>query len=295
MAYEYREISKEGYFDKGIRHYTRTYQVITDTPALGPGQVAALTPDLLYQSWVSGTEVDPWALLKKKSAKMINDNSGHFWEVVCEYDSEPFEQNQGGQNPSGGPTDNNQTQPDLRPWQIEFGSNKTTKLMAKDLDGKAVAASNGQPFDPPVEVPYPRPTITITAYKAIGADSFANVALYTNSINAGVWLGFAAKRVLCTEYKLQSQYEQGAWWWQKTVSFEIYDEDLNPVKVLDAGTFERKSENGTLKYVPILDPTGNPVTSPVPLDLAGHALPANQDPKYLEFKCYREVNWANII
>ncbi len=66
MAYDYREISKDGSFDKGIRRYTRTYLVQTDTPSLGPGQICSLTPDLLYQSGGRGTEVDLWALLLQK-------------------------------------------------------------------------------------------------------------------------------------------------------------------------------------------------------------------------------------
>jgi hypothetical protein len=294
MAYEYREISKEGSFDKGIRRYTRVYKVTTDNPALGPGQICTLTPDLLYQSWVSGTEVDLWALLKKKSAKMVETPSGHFWEVTCEYDSEPFEKGEGGTSPTGGPTDNNNQAPDVRPWQIEYGTNKTTKLLVKDLNGVEVVASNGQPYDPALEIPVCRPTITITAYKAIPADSLANVAFYAGSINLNAWQGLAAKTVMCTEYKLQSQYEQGSWWWQKTVSFEIYDEPLNPVKVLDCGTFERNSMAG-IKYVPILDPTGNPVTSPVPLDGGGRKLAVAGALVYNNFKGYRETNWAGII
>ena len=258
--------------------------------------MATLAPDILYQSWRHGSEVDLWALCKKKSARPMGEADGGFlWQVVAEYDSEPFEQGQGGTSPSAGPTDNNQTSPPSRPWQITFSSNKVSKLLGpEDLDGKAVTASNGQPFDPPPEIPYARPTISITAYKAIGADSLANVALYTNSINAGAWQGFAAKRVMCTEYQLQSQFEQGDWYWQKTVTLEVYDKDLNPVRVVDAGTFEVESAGlGTFK--PFLDSTGNPVSSPLPLDGNGHKLGSGGAIQYIDFKGYREVNWANII
>jgi hypothetical protein len=295
MAYEIRSVSVDGSFDKGIRHYTRTYKVWTDSTMAGPGQVATLAPDILYAGWSHGTEVDNWALCKKKSARCLSEADGGFlWTVTAEYDSEPFEQAQNGTSPSGGPSDPAQTTPTARPWQITFSSNKVTKLLGpEDLAGVSVVASNGQPFDPPPEIPYARPTITIVAYKAIGADSLANVALYVNSINAGAWQGFNAKRCMCTDYQLQSQFEQGAWYWQKTVTIEIYDEDLNPVKVVDAGTYEQESA-GLGTYKPILDATGNPISSPVPLDGAGHKLTA-PPLQYREFTGYREVNWANII
>lgn len=299
MAYEWRELpGREGYVDAELnRYYTRTFQVIVDSPTYGPGEVAALVPINMYASWSAGSDFDFRAILKKKSARMTGQqDGGYVWEVTCEYDSKPFDQKQGGASPSGNPGQS-ATEPTARPWQIEFGSNKTTKMLGpKDLDDKAVVASNGQPFDPLPEIPYARPTISITCFKAIGAESFGNVALYTNSINAGAWQGFAAKRVMCTEYKLQSQYEPGwGWFWQKSVSFEIYDEDLNPVKILDAGTYEKGSMSDN-KPLPILDATGNPVSSPVSLNGGGGKLPNSAtDLVYLDFTGYREVNWAGII
>lgn len=300
MAYEYREISKEGSFDQGIRRYTRTYQVIVDSPNYGPGQICSLTPDALYQSWVSGTEVDAWALLKKKSAKMVQDNSGLFWEVVCEYDSQPFQQNQGGLDPGSGtggssgstPSEIADTQPDLRPWTVEFGTVRTTKLVTMDLTATDVVSSNGQPFDPGLEIPVCHPTITITRFKAAADESLANVANYAGSINDGIWQGLPAFTVICTEYKLSSLFEQGQWWWQKVVSFEIFDEPLNPVKILDCGTFERNASTPTRA---IYDNSGTQLTSPVPLDGNGLKLPLAAPFHYNEFTAYREVDWTDII
>lgn len=287
-----------------MREYKRTYQVITDDPGDGPGIVATYVPTVLWEPYNTGQEVDLLARLKKKSARQINQQGdGFFWIVECEYNTQPIAQgeNSGGSPPSGDPAQQQQQSPENRNPVIEFGSEKTTKILVKDIiNGNEVCASNKQPFDPPLEVPAAFPTFTVTLFKLPGADNFGNIATYTNSINSGAFLGFAAKRVLCTEYKLTSQWEQGAWFWQKQVSFKVNpDNDWNPIKILDAGTYEFKGSMGDpsnpMRYQPILDQTGNPITSPVPLDGNGHKLAFGSPLVYREFNGYRQVNWANIL
>ena len=287
-----------------MREYKRTFQVITDDAGDGPGNVAAYVPTVLWEAYNTGQEVDLLARLKKKSARQTNANGdGFFWEVVCEYNTEPIAQGQtdSGSPPSGDPAQPQQQSPPDRNPVVEFGSEKSTKLLVKDvITNDDVVASNGQPFDPAVEVPTCYPTFTISLFKLPGADSFANVAHYTNSINSGVFLGFPAKRVLCTEYQLTTQWEQGAWFWSKKVSFKVHpDTTWNPVKILDAGTYEVRGSMGDpgnpMRYQPILDNTGNPITSPVPLDGFGHKLAFGQPLKYRDYNGYREVNWAGIL
>lgn len=296
MSSIYNLVDVYGSFDKGIRSYTRIWQVFTSDTTLGPGQICSVAPGTLYESWVHGTEVDNWALLKKKSAKQMGSQDGGFlWLVTCEYDSEVLDQGQGGDTPSGSsPADNNNTQPDLRLPSWEFSSNKTTKLFVQDPNtGDPVTNSAGQPFDPPVEVPEYRTTIKVTMFKTIGSDNKANVVAYCGKVNSGAWYGFAPGTVLCTDYQLTSQFEQGGWWWHKSVSFEVNLEGWNPIKILDAGTvyFESMSKPPQ----PILDKSGNPITSPVPLNGAGMPLMAGQDPVYREYSPYIPVDFSAIL
>ena len=197
---------------------------------------------------------------------------------------------------SGGPPQPPGQSPTERPWTTEIGSERSTRILTEDLDGKPVANSAGQPFDPGVEIPVCFPTFTITCFKPIGSESLANVLHYTNSINSGSFLGLAAKRVLCTEYKLTSQYEQGQWFWQKVVSFKCNpDTTWNPIKVLDAGTVEKKYTQSGYKLVEITGPTGSAVSAPVPLNGAGNPLQGGGSPVYLDYKGYREISWAGIV
>jgi len=296
MAYQYVELpTREGSIDeKLIRTYTRTFQVIVDDSDRGPGEIADLVPLSMFASWSAGGDTDLTALLKKKSARMTGQqDGGYVWEVTCEYDSAPFDSGEGGTEPAGSPGQA-QTQPDLRPWTIEFGSVKTTKILTKDvIDDSDVVASNGQPFDPAPEVPAHHPQITITAYKPIASESLSNVRTYTNKVNQGTWQGFPDQTVLCTEYKLQSQFEHGQWWWQKTVVLEVNpDAPWNPVKILDCGTVTRVSM--TEPFRPILDGSGSPVTSPVPLK-NGQPLPFGEDLQYIEKNGYKKVSFAGLI
>lgn len=301
MSFEYREIAREGSIDEvGKRVYKRTFQVITDDPGDGPGIIASCVPTVLWEAYNTGQELDLLARLKRKSARQVNSNGdGFFWIVECEYDTEPVAQ--GTEDTGSDPAQPQQTTPDSRVPTIEFGSEKTDKIVRKDIiNDHDVVASNGQPFDPPLTVQAPWPTFTISCYKTIPSENFGNITTYTGSINAGAFKGFAAKKVLCTEYKLTSQFEQGAWYWKKDVSFKVNpDTTWNPVKVLDCGTFEKTGSEGNPddppRFRPILDPTGNPINAPVPLDGNGRKLAFGQPLVYLDFNAYREVNWANII
>jgi hypothetical protein len=295
LAHEVREIKREGSIDeKGVRRYIRTFQVITDDFTLGPGLVATLVPTLLYESYNLGTgEQDLFAILKKKDARPVEGQLG-MWEVVCEYDSAPldFGTQSGsgigaGSSPGAG---NNQVAPNLRPWVIKLGSNKTTKVLTKDLNNVEVVNSAGVPFDPPIEVPAAFPTISITAYKATFA--FSQILTYTNAINSDAWQGFPPRRLRCIEYAATTQFENGAFFWQLDVTLEYNpDEDWNPVKVLDASTVWRESM--TKPPAPI-EVNGVAVTSPVPI-CNGVPVPAGGQPCYLDFTAYREVAFATII
>lgn len=295
MAHEVREIKREGGIDeKGVRHYTRTYQVLTDDFTLGPGLVSTLVPTLLYESYNLGTgEQDLFAILKKKDARPVDGQLG-LWEVTCEYDSAPLDfGTQGGSAPGAGTQPgqgNNQQPPASRPWVIKLGSNKTTKVLTKDLDNNEVVNSAGVPFDPAIEVPAAFPTIGITAFKATFA--FSQILTFTNAINSDAWQGFPPKRLRCIEYAATTQYENGAFFWQIDVTLEYNpDQDWNPVKVLDASTVWR--ESGSKPPAPI-EVNGVAVTSPVPI-CAGVPVNAGGALCYLDFTAYREVAFATII
>lgn len=308
MAVVYRNIIDNGggVDSEGIRTYSVKWHVHTDDPLDG-GLIVTdtgwFTEAILYIStYVCGNESDSQAVCvgvkpERMSGSLVD------WEVTVDYSTKPIGTGQTDLTSGGGtpglpssPADgNNQVAPTSRPWKISFDSVRTTKFLTKDKTAptpKDVVASNGQPFDPPLEVPCSHPTFTITAYKAAGFNPFPRIEAYTDAVNNDVFLGFAARSLRCEKYTASSQFDNGVYYWELNVTIEVNRELWNPVKKLDAGTFEKDSFG---ELVQILDRHGNAVTSPVPLNNAGRRLTAGANLEYREFKVYDELAYATII
>lgn len=297
----YHEIHRNGDKDyKGIFHYLQIFRVIVTGQKESPGTVAAYVPGNLFTTtWYDNT----LARLKKKSADQVSpsDDGGAVWQVSLEFDNEPLDIGTGSTDltsPSGDPGQSSKiTKPDLRPPSLDIDSVEVQELRDVDysVPAKRLCASNGQPFVPPLTIYSYHPLLTFGIFKALGADNFANTVTYTGRVNSDVWNGFAANKLLCRKYKLTSQFEHNAWWWQKTVTIEVKEDLWNPLKIMDAGTYERAVDYTDGKKFKPIRVNGVPATSPVPLNLAGKALAANLDPLYLEFKQYKIQAFANIL
>jgi hypothetical protein len=232
------------------------------------------------------------------------------WNVVVEYDSTPFQpggsprSNQSGGSPNPNDTNAN-TNPEARAWTYSFGSTKYTEVCAKDINGKAVVASNDQPFEGGLEVPYANPTVQITGYKL--TFDFGQIDRYTNSVNNKTYLGYAAHRWKCTEYRATNKVDNGIQYWQLDITLELKAKSLNnasgtwtPVQVLDCGTIKkitRTMPDGSHKdfYEAITDGHGQPVHAPVPLDGSGGQLAPGGDKVYLGFDVLYEADFTNLI
>lgn len=298
MAYDVKEVlrSGKGDYGAGTREYTRTFLVRSDVVNDTPDSVAAAVPIAAFASYPT----DLLAWLKSKEATQRTDDRS-LWDVVLHYDYQPLSTGQDDGSGGGGTGDPGQggadVQPDLRPPTISIDTIELERPWVQDVITNAdIVASNGQPFDPPATRTVYHPLVTITVYKAMGADSYANMLTYVNKVNDGAWFGFGDQRVLCRKYKLESELITGhGWFWKKTLELEIEpDNPWNPQKILDQGTYERFSMN-TPPYKVILDETGNPITSPVPLDGSGHRLAPGNPLVYLDFNKYKKQNFAAII
>ena len=304
MAYTYVMTRADGGIDdKGIRKYTSRWLVQTDGP-IGPASVATLVPNDRGDSWVCGTDTDTYATLKRKNATMVELGT---WEVVCEYDNLPSDvglTTTGSEpgSPTGSPMQGGaDVAPTDRPWHVQIDTVEVEVPLVTDVvTGENVAASNGQVFDPPITVPSYRPQITITGYKALGSDSYANVALYTGKVNDGSWMGFADQTVLCKKYSIQTQYDHGAWFWQKTVVLEIKHDKWNPVRVLDQGSSYLQDTNTSKPPQAIKDQNGQPTGGGV-YALNGAGKPLSVDDinagsfSYREFNAYITESFASIL
>lgn len=279
---EYFFKSHDSYMDsERNRYYTLKYQLFTDIPNEDPATVSSYIPIALYSPLSS----DLAAICKKISVSVVE--IGEF-SLTYDFDTKPITDEQPEKDDD----------PTARPWTFTFSSNKTTKVLEKDYSStpKPVVNTAKCPFDPPITVPAAFPTITITAFK--DTFDFADIELYTNSINNAAWPAsgphagkFAARRLRCVDYGATTIWENNELLYQYTVVLELNpDQDWNPIQVQNVGVLEIKA--GKLVNI---EEGGIAITSPVPLNSSGAKKTAGSDPDYLDFKGYREVSWAGLL
>jgi hypothetical protein len=278
-TYSVIELDRSGGVDeKGVRHYTRRFQVTTSNPLDGPAAIARQVPYRLYESYPVAGEEDPAAILKRVDVQP--QGTLGVWTITLEYDSAPNEIDRGatrpgadgqpraGSTPKEAGQGSNQNPPDQRPWVIKWGAVKTTKFLTRDYSnfvprrapgaalivnprgfvpqpgkdiGKPVVNAAGVPFDPPLEVPCSHTTVSITAFSSIADHS--NIKRYQNKVNRVKFMGYKAWQARCTNYGITSQYEQGAFFWQIDVEVEFNEDGWNPVRVINAGTLKKELAN----------------------------------------------------
>lgn len=286
--------------EKGIRAYTWSLVVESTITNDDPFTVGTYLGVDFYDPWPS----DSGALFRNADIVQRADNMA-VWNVTLNYDNTPLDVGQLGTGaepgaPSGEPGQSNQSQtPTSRPPQLSIDTVEIQTPCTKTIFGKPVVASNGQPYDPAITIPTYQPQFTFQCWKAIGDDGYGNVMAFVGKINSRAWNGFAKWTLLCKKYSLQSQYEQGNWFWQKTVVLQGKSDGWNPVEVLDQGTHFRSGPDGNHPPQPILDLSGNVSTTPMPLN--GHGKPLNRadiiagNLKFNKFHLYKRVNFANIL
>jgi hypothetical protein len=289
MASEYRLISKDAKIDeKYIRHYTHVYQVIVDDFNISAAAAAAIVPIAIFDPH----PVDGYAYVRSKNAKPLQGQLG-FWEVTLEYDSTP-------QEPGQQESNNQNEEPTARPPTLTFDSEATTKPLIKDLAGDPVVNSSGMLYDPPLSIQVYYPTINVSFFSATMNPE--DVAYYTNKANSNAFsiggYSWPARTLLVTKYAATSQYEQGAIFWQKTISLKVAIQDeegefieWDKIKGLDCGTHRLVTGKPPQ---PILDKTGNAITTPIPLQ-NGQPLNSGDTPVYLEYKGYAEVSFVSLF
>lgn len=296
----WEELRRWGEVDEqNYRVYYREFMLYSDDKQDGPLTVSAAIP---LQLWVSHYSVpgesDVHAKLKSIRVEPVGGEQ-YLWKQTVRYDNKPFDANSIAEQSAGlggppsqpsAPSPPGGQSPAVRPWSIKFGARQTEQAISEDLTGAAVVASNGQPFEGGLMVPVAVPYFQLTCYAA--APNYHKVGLFVNHCNQGAFLGFNSGTLRCTDYQIQSQYEDAyGYYYQKDLTFEINNEGWD-VSVLDAGTHTYSSSLG---WTPIKDAFGNQVSAPVPLNGFGQPLAAGSAPVYKTFQVYRLRDFSNIL
>lgn len=294
------------------RTYTRVYEVYTDDDDDGPATAGGTA--LLPRLGASHPE-DVQAVVVRVNP--VQDPADpRRWLVNIEYDTQPpMPDALQPESPTGDPgaeqspadrPDNPLNRPAV--WHGSFQQIQEVLRDAYLTDANGVNIGGSKPvvnsagflFDPPVMVERSRPVLTIT--KNIPSLNIFQLNDLVDSVNTVAWKGLEVRTARCVGVEFGSGFENGVFFWQVTwtlaLKFDKWD-----LRVLDAG-FAERVVTGTdpgpppapiIELRPILDPQGNPITEPVPLDGNGRKLGVNQPEVYLLFSGYKQRDFNTLI
>lgn len=282
------------------RSYTRVYTVETLDPSVGPLAVRQavdpatgvaipqpgayyITPAGTYQENDHGA----WVIGVEASLDDLHQTGGIQWTVTVSYG--PFDTSAFGNDPTQ--------------WAIKvnFGGERTDRVLYFDQYGNPITNSAGDPFDPPITIDDSRSILTVTRNELVSSYNFALAEMYRDTINQYTWNGFApytAKLGIISTSDPQYSSAYQVYYYTVTYPFTI-KRDGWQVAVLDAGCNELTGPYGA--YYPYTDQKTRPimnggqqVSDPVPLNGYGQRLPVGGIPITLVFEGYSVTDFTGL-
>ena len=220
------------------------------------------------------------------------------WNATATYSSRPVTELQANQTEA--------TDPLSRRAAFSWSTNHYQQAITKDVDGKGIVNSAGDPYDPPVEIQRSRAVCTISKNVVQIPGWILN---YENAINSDTFIidgltvpQYAARLsgIGLSEIK-REKIAAGIEFQYRTFSCRLeFNRDLwFPHKVLDMG-YRRKDPNDSTKRIPIYEEgtsSSRPVTTPRLLDGSGGMLanPTQDNAVFRQFSVYPKLPFNAII
>ncbi len=283
------EVDRKGKNSLGVRTYTRTFKLKTDTPTDGVFQVGSNGSLPVIGSTFVG---DPYAFCISLNIENTDPWAG--WTATAEYTTDQGLA-QGAQSETGNPVDDDPV--------ITWSSEIYQEPVFRDTSGNAILNSAGDYFIDPA------PTRDVSHLIARIAKNVASVpswALsYTNAVNSGAitidGLDIAAKLAKVQRIDIGGIELRGEYTYRKiTTEIHLHRDGWN-LEPLQAG-FNHK-DGGVVKPILVkdLDSGGNsidrsPVSQPVPLTDDGAILqnPTPGTARFGDFTIYDELDLTNL-
>jgi hypothetical protein len=304
---------RDGSIDqRGVRTYTRKFQVIVDDPTMGPLAVtnSLLLPSLFASYLGVNGEYDLGATCRHIDP--VQDAQDPFkWIVTYQYSSErlPFRFGDNPlsklQSPGTSQGDSSEANPLVRPAEVNWTSAKFQKVLKLDVNNNAIANSAGVGYDPPSQRDDTRSVLTIKRNEIIYDPN--QPGQFVDYVNSQPWvLAFLDGTVItvpagnakCETIDGSSAVEMGVFYWRKTYVFHIRQPP--PGAPANSAWFDFRLDEGlqqldaNSKLVNIYDTFSVPVSSPVPLDGTGHQLANGQPVHYRAFQVYPTTDFNNL-
>lgn len=199
--------------------------------------------------------------------------------VTCTFSYEA-EQAQG--NPNSG------VPPLARDPIYNFSSELVDWEIYKDIKGKDIANTVGQPFDPPVTISRPRINLTIQKNLAVPQFNPMRFVAFVSCVNSRTFVGFPKGSVMFMEFNGgEIKYEMKQYYVPCTFSFKIDPALWNPIKIANIGTMCKKDG----KLVPVAQ-DGFVTSDRVFLDKNGNR---TDKVEFLEFDIYKYADFNTMF
>lgn len=251
----------------------------------------------LYTSYSSTITGFGRPLLRKKSVQQLQEESGLYFAVSCEYSNDDSTQTDSQQS--------YESPPWLRPQTVSYSHVSYEKALTQDFsdEPKPVLNSAGDPFDPPVAYSYVRPKITIR--RSSSSFSTSSIALIGTSNSGNETIGgvpFGAGECRLLSYAAEKQYwedpeDPGVLipYYDETIEVETAGADetsIDEIEVADMG-YRYLDENS--KPVRASDQKGSEHVGVVRLDGEGGLISDPADPtEYKTFRVFKRESWAGL-
>lgn len=283
-----------GINDKAQRKYARTFQVFCNninTRALEV-RLAAGVPRL-FDYYITSSEFDLGA--RARNIDVVQDTLYPLrWEVTVSYDSISIDPtkiatpNQTSGSSQGGGAKS----PEQKPPQYSWDFTRQARAISKDLDGKAILNSAGDPFDPPIEIDDCRPILTVEQ-TLLTFD--VNLAMqYYDTVNSDTFLGFSPGQAKCNGRKGTSRFEENKFVWTVTTEIHFRRDNWIPLEIIDRGF--HYLDGTPPKKILFRDPTDDqPMATPQLLNGNGGIGPiAGTDAQFQQFRVFQSLPFAAL-
>lgn len=263
------------------RSYTEVYRVITNSAFDDTNTVRFASGVPAYGEALS---TDPGVYVTNKTAELRDEsNSRYNWNVTVTYGAE-----------DDSCSDQQYDSPLDEPAQVSGTTATFSKVIDKDVNGKPIASSAGELFDPPIEIDDHRHVVRITKNVAKTAFNLETLSGLKDCLNDSEFWGMEAGKVKFVSFDWEKKYlgTCAAFYFVVTFEFEVDPKGYDLV-LIDRG-FSELNSAGTDKKV-ILGDDGQPLNQPSFLDGAGKKLAADLDPVELDpFEIYEKKSFSPL-
>lgn len=188
---------------------------------------------------------------------------------------------------------NNATPAHLRPPQVSFARKESKIAPTEDRDGDPVVNKAGDAIED-LEIDKSILQITIKFFSI--KITVPHIVKYWNSTNSDAYQGLSSGTLKCVDYQFEWSYENIGDFTALVMAATLVLEH-NPdgwgVTVMNRGRREIPAGGGPLRW--ITDDSGQPVSDPVPLTIAGQRLPVGDAPNYITFHFNKAWTYTTIV